>query len=152
MENWRTTLISFPSQFRPPQPWLYTTTHNNINSGAMYDPVSRKWHHPIAPKIPTTTISVSSTSDIEASAIWVHLIQLRLYFVKSKRTVWNLIWSLSILSCNGDLTEAKNRYAKLGQIDSSTNRLWIQVISAGGNFRKKIYWLWTCSDFRWLSF
>ncbi|KAL4570107.1 hypothetical protein LXL04_025758 [Taraxacum kok-saghyz] len=59
--NWNSLLTSDGftrqcSQFRPPQPWFYTIAHNNVNSGAMYDPVSRKWHHPIAPKIPTTTI------------------------------------------------------------------------------------------------
>ncbi|CAH1414869.1 unnamed protein product [Lactuca virosa] len=59
--NWNSLLTSDGftsqcSQFRPPQPWFYTITHENVNSGAMYDPVSRKWHHPILPKIPTNTI------------------------------------------------------------------------------------------------
>ncbi|WCJ38780.1 Galactose oxidase/kelch repeat superfamily protein [Euphorbia peplus] len=27
-------------------PWFYTITHEDINSGAMYDPSLKKWHHP----------------------------------------------------------------------------------------------------------
>nr|XP_043613374.1 F-box only protein 6-like isoform X2 [Erigeron canadensis] len=38
------------------QPWFYTRTHENVNTGAMYDPVSRKWHHPSVPAIPTKMI------------------------------------------------------------------------------------------------
>nr|XP_043606167.1 F-box only protein 6-like [Erigeron canadensis] len=44
------------AQFLPQQPWFYTVTHENVISGAMYDPVSRKWHHPVVPKIPTKMI------------------------------------------------------------------------------------------------
>ncbi|KAD2393708.1 hypothetical protein E3N88_40685 [Mikania micrantha] len=38
------------------QPWFYTRTHENVNTGAMYDPVSRKWHHLTAPVVPTKMI------------------------------------------------------------------------------------------------
>ncbi|PWA56445.1 F-box associated interaction domain-containing protein [Artemisia annua] len=38
------------------QPWFYTRTHENVNTGAMYDPVSRKWHHPTVPAVPTKMI------------------------------------------------------------------------------------------------
>ncbi|KAJ0724827.1 putative F-box domain, galactose oxidase/kelch, beta-propeller, kelch-type beta propeller [Helianthus annuus] len=38
------------------QPWFYTRTHENVNTGAMYDPVSRKWHHPNVPVVPTNKI------------------------------------------------------------------------------------------------
>lgn len=60
-QNWNSLLNSntFTSQcarFIPPQPWFYTITHENDNLGAMYDPVSKKWHHPIIPKIPTKMI------------------------------------------------------------------------------------------------
>lgn len=60
-QNWNSLLTSDGftsqcSQFRPPQPWFYTITHSNVNSGVMYDPVSTKWHHPIVPKIPIKTI------------------------------------------------------------------------------------------------
>lgn len=44
------------SQLPQPQPWFYTRTHENVNTGAMYDPVAGKWHHPTAPPIPTKTI------------------------------------------------------------------------------------------------
>lgn len=60
-QNWNSLLNSKSftlqcAQFLPSQPWFYTITHENINSGAMYDPVSRKWHHPVVPKIPTKMI------------------------------------------------------------------------------------------------
>ncbi|XP_058093134.1 F-box only protein 6 isoform X2 [Magnolia sinica] len=32
-------------------PWFYTITHENVNSGAMYDPSSEKWHHPTIPSL-----------------------------------------------------------------------------------------------------
>ncbi|KAD0637538.1 hypothetical protein E3N88_43941 [Mikania micrantha] len=38
------------------QPWFYTRTHENVNTGVMYDPVLRKWHHPTAPVVPTKMI------------------------------------------------------------------------------------------------
>nr|GEY69219.1 hypothetical protein [Tanacetum cinerariifolium] len=38
------------------QPWFYTRTHENVNTGAMFDPVSRKWHHPTVPAVPTKMI------------------------------------------------------------------------------------------------
>ncbi|GJR20345.1 F-box only protein 6-like protein, partial [Tanacetum coccineum] len=60
-QNWNSLLNtnSFALQcarFLPRQTWFYTITHEIVNSGAMYDPVSRKWHHPIVPKIPTKMI------------------------------------------------------------------------------------------------
>ncbi|KAL4573783.1 hypothetical protein LXL04_020600 [Taraxacum kok-saghyz] len=39
----------------PQQPWFYTS-HENINTGEIYDPVAGKWHHPTAPAIPTKMI------------------------------------------------------------------------------------------------
>nr|GMD74024.1 F-box only protein 6 [Ipomoea batatas] len=30
-------------------PWFYTLTRGNVNTGAMYDPMSKKWHHPMIP-------------------------------------------------------------------------------------------------------
>ncbi|THG05128.1 hypothetical protein TEA_012934 [Camellia sinensis var. sinensis] len=38
------------------QPWFYTITHENANTGAMYDPSSKKWHHPTNPALPTKLI------------------------------------------------------------------------------------------------
>ncbi|XP_019155747.1 PREDICTED: F-box only protein 6-like [Ipomoea nil] len=38
------------------QPWFYTITHENVNTGAMYDPDLRKWHHPTIPALPTKLI------------------------------------------------------------------------------------------------
>ncbi|KAJ6844744.1 F-box only protein 6-like [Iris pallida] len=38
------------------QPWFYTITHENIKSGAMYDPSLRKWHHPSIPFLPSKVI------------------------------------------------------------------------------------------------
>ncbi|XP_010250703.1 PREDICTED: F-box only protein 6-like isoform X1 [Nelumbo nucifera] len=37
-------------------PWFYTITHENVNSGAMYDPCTNKWHHPSIPSLPTEVI------------------------------------------------------------------------------------------------
>ncbi|KAL6011641.1 F-box only protein 6 [Asimina triloba] len=37
-------------------PWFYTITHENVNSGAMFDPSSEKWHHPTIPSLPTKMI------------------------------------------------------------------------------------------------
>ncbi|XP_020247483.1 F-box only protein 6-like [Asparagus officinalis] len=44
------------SEIQPSCPWFYTITHENINSGAMYDPSSRKWHHPSIPFFPSKMI------------------------------------------------------------------------------------------------
>ncbi|KAM7468770.1 hypothetical protein LguiB_016332 [Lonicera macranthoides] len=38
------------------QPWFYTITHENVNTGAMYDPTLKKWHHPTVPALPTKLI------------------------------------------------------------------------------------------------
>ncbi|XP_010530544.1 PREDICTED: F-box only protein 6-like [Tarenaya hassleriana] len=37
-------------------PWFYTITHENVNSGAVYDPCSKKWHHPVISALPKRTI------------------------------------------------------------------------------------------------
>ncbi|XP_008801672.1 F-box only protein 6-like isoform X2 [Phoenix dactylifera] len=37
-------------------PWFYTITHEDVNSGAMYDPSMRKWHHPSIPFLPAKMI------------------------------------------------------------------------------------------------
>ncbi|KAG7975414.1 hypothetical protein I3843_06G097400 [Carya illinoinensis] len=37
-------------------PWFYTITHENVNSGAMYDPSSKKWHHPTISSLPNKII------------------------------------------------------------------------------------------------
>ncbi|PQQ07021.1 F-box only protein 6 isoform X1 [Prunus yedoensis var. nudiflora] len=37
-------------------PWFYTITHENVNSGAMYDPSLKKWHHPTISSLPTKLI------------------------------------------------------------------------------------------------
>lgn len=60
-QKWNTLLTSNSfsvqcSQVFQPQPWFYTRTHENVNTGAMFDPVSRKWHHPTVPAIPTKMI------------------------------------------------------------------------------------------------
>ncbi|CAK9144319.1 unnamed protein product [Ilex paraguariensis] len=38
------------------QLWFYTITHENVNTGAMYDPKLKKWHHPTVPALPTKLI------------------------------------------------------------------------------------------------
>ncbi|KAJ4973546.1 hypothetical protein NE237_006720 [Protea cynaroides] len=39
-------------------PWFYTITHEHeyAKSGAVYDPLSNKWHHPLIPSLPTEII------------------------------------------------------------------------------------------------
>ncbi|KAK9120106.1 hypothetical protein Scep_018199 [Stephania cephalantha] len=37
-------------------PWFYTIAHENFNSGAMYDPSLKKWHHPTMPSLPSKVI------------------------------------------------------------------------------------------------
>lgn len=37
-------------------PWFYAITHENVNSGAMYDPRSKKWYHPSISSLPTKVI------------------------------------------------------------------------------------------------
>ncbi|EYU33446.1 hypothetical protein ABFS82_11G072300 [Erythranthe guttata] len=44
------------SRVKQSQPWFYTITHENVNTGAMYDPSSNKWHHPTVPALPTKQI------------------------------------------------------------------------------------------------
>ncbi|KAA8533322.1 hypothetical protein F0562_033145 [Nyssa sinensis] len=44
------------AQVPPTQPWFYTFTHENVSTGAMYDPSLKKWHHPTIPALPTKVI------------------------------------------------------------------------------------------------
>ncbi|KZV28194.1 F-box only protein 6-like [Dorcoceras hygrometricum] len=44
------------TQVEQAQPWFYTITHENVNTGAMYDPLAKKWHHPTVPALPTKLI------------------------------------------------------------------------------------------------
>ncbi|CAH8299034.1 unnamed protein product [Eruca vesicaria subsp. sativa] len=37
-------------------PWFYTITHENVNSGQVYDPSSKKWRHPVIPALPKKSI------------------------------------------------------------------------------------------------
>ncbi|KAK4423950.1 F-box only protein 6 [Sesamum alatum] len=50
------------AQVRQAQPWFYTVTHENVNTGAMYDPFLKKWHHPTVPALPTKSIVLPVTS------------------------------------------------------------------------------------------
>uniref|UniRef100_A0A1J3HBR6 F-box only protein 6 n=1 Tax=Noccaea caerulescens TaxID=107243 RepID=A0A1J3HBR6_NOCCA len=43
-------------------PWFYTITHENVNSGQVYDPCSKKWHHPIIPALPKKSIVLPMAS------------------------------------------------------------------------------------------
>ncbi|KAG2269463.1 hypothetical protein Bca52824_064018 [Brassica carinata] len=43
-------------------PWFYTITHENVNSGQVYDPSSKKWHHPVIPALPKKTIVLPMAS------------------------------------------------------------------------------------------
>ncbi|KAL5717550.1 F-box only protein 6 [Ranunculus cassubicifolius] len=44
------------SQLPQGYPWFYTITHENANSGAMFDPVAKKWYHPSISCLPTKVI------------------------------------------------------------------------------------------------
>ncbi|XP_051116270.1 F-box only protein 6 isoform X2 [Andrographis paniculata] len=44
------------AQVKQAQPWFYAITHENVNTGAMYDPSLKKWHHPACPALPTKLI------------------------------------------------------------------------------------------------
>ncbi|CAI0627334.1 unnamed protein product [Linum tenue] len=61
-KNWNSLLHSesfsqHSAQAPQPDPWFYTITHENANSGAMYDPSSKKWyHHPTISSLPDKAI------------------------------------------------------------------------------------------------
>ncbi|KAK9052689.1 hypothetical protein SSX86_029319 [Deinandra increscens subsp. villosa] len=60
-KNWNSLLNSNSftlqcGQLISPQPWFYTITHEKVNAGAMYDPVSTKWHYLLIPKMPKEKI------------------------------------------------------------------------------------------------
>lgn len=38
------------------EPWFYTITHENVNTGAVYDPSMKKWRHPTMPSLPPKVI------------------------------------------------------------------------------------------------
>ncbi|PIN11310.1 hypothetical protein CDL12_16091 [Handroanthus impetiginosus] len=44
------------AQVKQSQSWFYTITHENVNTGAIYDPSLKKWHHPTVPALPTKLI------------------------------------------------------------------------------------------------
>ncbi|CAN6464693.1 unnamed protein product [Victoria cruziana] len=50
------------AQVQQPCPWFYTITHENTNSGAMYNPSLKKWHHPPMPAFPAKGIVLPVTS------------------------------------------------------------------------------------------
>ncbi|KAB2097331.1 hypothetical protein ERO13_A01G154500v2 [Gossypium hirsutum] len=43
-------------------PWFYTITHENMNVGAMYDPSTKKWHHPTISFLPAKMIALPVAS------------------------------------------------------------------------------------------
>ncbi|KAL0695493.1 hypothetical protein Bca4012_062673 [Brassica carinata] len=43
-------------------PWFYTITHENVNSGQVYDPSSKKWLHPVIPALPKKSIVLPMAS------------------------------------------------------------------------------------------
>ncbi|KAF8107930.1 hypothetical protein N665_0116s0133 [Sinapis alba] len=43
-------------------PWFYTITHENVNSGQVYDPSSKKWRHPVIPALPKKSIVLPMAS------------------------------------------------------------------------------------------
>ncbi|GLT38875.1 hypothetical protein SLA2020_130930 [Shorea laevis] len=47
-------------------PWFYTVSHENLTSGAMYDPSTKKWHHPTMSFLPTkmTLLPVASAGGL----------------------------------------------------------------------------------------
>ncbi|XP_042066894.1 F-box only protein 6-like isoform X1 [Salvia splendens] len=60
-QKWNSLLTSqsFPQQCAEvmhTKCWFYTITHENVNTGAMYDPSLKKWHHPTVPALPTKQI------------------------------------------------------------------------------------------------
>ncbi|ONK55247.1 uncharacterized protein A4U43_C04F14690 [Asparagus officinalis] len=60
-KKWNSSLTSssfsqYYSEIGQSHPWFYTVTHENINRGAMYDPSSRKWHHPSISFLPPKMI------------------------------------------------------------------------------------------------
>ncbi|KAK8699473.1 hypothetical protein V6N13_115556 [Hibiscus sabdariffa] len=46
----------------PSNPWFFTITHENMNVGAMYDPSTRKWHHPTISFLPAKMIALPVAS------------------------------------------------------------------------------------------
>ncbi|KAL5552621.1 hypothetical protein UlMin_040022 [Ulmus minor] len=44
------------AQVQQANPWFYTITHENVSSGAIYDPSLKKWHHPTISSLPTKMI------------------------------------------------------------------------------------------------
>ncbi|KAL8535091.1 hypothetical protein ACS0TY_010927 [Phlomoides rotata] len=50
------------AQVKQAKSWFYTITHENVNTGAMYDPSSTKWHHPTVPALPTKLIVLPMAS------------------------------------------------------------------------------------------
>ncbi|GAB4828613.1 F-box only protein 6 [Ancistrocladus abbreviatus] len=44
------------AQVTQAQPWFYTITHENVNTGAIYDPSMKKWRHPSIPSLPPKVI------------------------------------------------------------------------------------------------
>ncbi|XP_031400250.1 F-box only protein 6 isoform X2 [Punica granatum] len=51
------------AEVRRGSPWFYTITHENVNSGAIYDSASKKWHHhPSISSLPSKMIVLPVTS------------------------------------------------------------------------------------------
>ncbi|KAF3778003.1 F-box only protein 6 [Nymphaea thermarum] len=50
------------AQVEQPHPWFYTITHEDTNTGAMYNPLLKKWHHPSMPSFPAKEIILPVTS------------------------------------------------------------------------------------------
>ncbi|KAI6692185.1 hypothetical protein NL676_019895 [Syzygium grande] len=50
------------AQVQQDYPWFYTITHENVNSGVMYDPSLKKWHHPTISSVPANIIALPVAS------------------------------------------------------------------------------------------
>ncbi|KAI4384217.1 hypothetical protein MLD38_002402 [Melastoma candidum] len=50
------------SQVRQRYPWFFNITHDNFSYGVMYDPSSKKWHHPTISFLPMKIIALPVAS------------------------------------------------------------------------------------------
>ncbi|KAI8018187.1 F-box only protein 6 [Camellia lanceoleosa] len=126
--NSLTTSHSFSQQCaRVPQaqPWFYTITHENVNTGAMYDPSSKKWHHPTNPALPTKSFFVSnpltqSFKELPARSVkvWSRVAVGMTLNEDSTSGGYKILW----VGCDGEFEvydSIKNSWARPGNMPST---------------------------------
>ncbi|KAM3705992.1 hypothetical protein ACB098_03G119300 [Castanea mollissima] len=102
-------------------PWFYTITHENVNSGAIYDPSSKKWHHPTISSLPNKMIVLPvASAELPARSVkvWSRVAVGMTLNGNSTYGGYKILW----VGCDGEFEvydSLKNSWTRPGHMPSS---------------------------------